>query len=127
MRFERFQNNGQNKLKFLNGKSNKTVSLNKHLCIKKKLFFHGSLSVTGFKKALIDKKCFAFNTFILASRKLSNSSALRKHYFQCRLPDQNIIRAKQHDFSTFYAKARTFSYFTQNPEVHTLNILLQKL
>ena len=36
MRFERFQNNGQNKLKFLNGKSNKTVSLNKHLCIKKK-------------------------------------------------------------------------------------------
>ena len=79
----------------------------------------------GFKKALTDKKCFAFSTFFLASRKLSNSSALRKHYFQCRLPDQNIIPARQPDFSTFYTKARTFSYFTQYPEVN--HILLQKL
>ena len=80
----------------------------------------------GFKKALTDKKCLAFNTFILASRKLSNSSALRKH-FQCRLPDQNIILARQPDFSTFYTKARTFLYFTQNPEVNNPYILLQKL
>ena len=69
----------------------------------KKLFFHGCLSVTGFKK-VSDKNCFALNTLILASRK--QFTALRKHYFQCRIADQNLIPAKQRDLSTFYTKAR---------------------
>ena len=53
------QNNGQNKLKFLNGKSNKN-SANLQTFVHKKFFFHGCLSVTGFKKALRLKNCFAF-------------------------------------------------------------------
>ena len=71
-----------------------------------KLFFHGYLSVTGFKKAS-DKNCFAFDTLILTSRKqFISRQALRKHYFQCRLADQHLIPAKQRDFSRFYTKAR---------------------
>ena len=54
-------------------------------------------------KKVSDKNCFAFNTLTLASRK--QFIALRKHYFQCPLADQNLIPAKQRDFSTFYTKA----------------------
>ena len=75
----------------------------KQTFVHKKLFFHGCLSVTDFKKAS-DKNWFAFNTLIIASRK--QFTALRKHYFQCRLTDQNLIPAKQGDLSTFYTKAR---------------------
>ena len=57
----------------LNGKSNKN-SAKTTICAENKIFSHGCLSVTGLKKALTDKNCFAFNTFVLASRKLSNSS-----------------------------------------------------